>query len=131
MNSLGEMNGTDGANETAGMADYRNEAIWPKNEAIWPRNAAVNSQNETVGLGNEAVNFRNEAVKRTSAPWRTEKRSMRKTKRSMTGRMVLPGIGGFAQIQLSKFPPKKKVGWKVGFRENWLISSCNGGNMYT
>jgi hypothetical protein len=31
-----------------------------------------------------------------------------------TGEMVCGGSGELAQIQLSNFPPKKKVGWKVG-----------------
>ena len=39
-------------------------------------------EEEVVGLGNEAV-------KQTSAPWWTEKRSMRKSKRSMKKRHVI------------------------------------------
>ena len=61
-------------------------AVNSQNEAVGLENAAVNSQNEAVRIQFEAVNFRNEAVKRVSAPCPTEKRSMKKTKRSMTVR---------------------------------------------
>ena len=74
VNSLGGTKGTEG---TKGTVNFQSKTGRLGNEA-------VNSQNEAVRLRNEAVNFRNEAVKRTSAPCPTEKRSMKKTKRSMT-----------------------------------------------
>ena len=43
-------------------------------------------EEEVVGRENEVVGLGNEAVKRPSAPWWTEKRSMRKSKRSMKKR---------------------------------------------
>ena len=56
--------------------------------AVRSQNAAVRFENEAVRFENEAVNSRNEAVKQTSAPRRTEKRSMKKSKHSMTKRIL-------------------------------------------